>query len=90
MKPKRFSIENWQQLYQGGFMVRLVIEDKYIPFIEALPFVSSVEDFTTIGRGQYHIWLDPRYDTDEAWLALYEALDNETKNVELSDIWDVE
>jgi hypothetical protein len=84
MKPKPFVMEE----PGGGHILLITIDHQYHDFIRAMPcveFVNARPESSSI-----HVFIDRRYDIDEAWLWIYEQLEAETSKVELSDVWGIE
>lgn len=87
IKPTAFELNNPQEIFPNMFKSDLIIDRKHIGFVEQLPYVSSVEDFTIVRRDYFRIWFDQRYLIDDAWLELYSELESQTAEIDLSNIW---
>lgn len=87
MKPKAFVMSEPVAHILNHWIVMIAIDYAYFDFIRAMPCVLSTEAW--IGR-EIRVYIDPRYDYEEAWLWIYEQLETETREVELGEVWDAE
>lgn len=87
MKPKAFVMSEPMLLGVGIWMFSLTIDRKHWEFVENMPCVRTTVE---LSRHHMHVWIDERYDYEEAWLWIYEQLEAETREVQLGDMWGVE
>lgn len=61
-----------------------------VRLIEYAERLDCVHRVTRFGDDEYvHLWLDPRYDWQEAWLFIYMELETEARNTDLDPlVWD--
>jgi hypothetical protein len=85
MKPKAFVMSEPQ--FVGVWLFMLTIDRKYWDFVKRMPCVNTTSE---LSGNNIHVWIDPRYDYEEAWLWIYEQLETETHEVVLGAVWDSE
>lgn len=84
IRPKRlFTMAN----PDAAGMIRVHVDRKHYEFMLLLPYVSHIVQFEMTMPHFFHVYIDPRYDFDDAWLDLYDQLEAECHRVELADIW---
>lgn len=82
LKPKPFDMSN------PNPEIHITIDPKHCDFIVSLPYINQIRNWIT--DNEFVVWIDERYDIDDAWLDLYEQLTDETSKVELDSRWDIE
>lgn len=80
MKKNLFVLEN-PTLEKNRWLSVLTADFRLIPFLKEF---EGIEYINPLNPPTIHLWFDPRYDHEELWLALYEALEVESK---LIDTW---
>lgn len=89
LKPKPFEMTNPDVSANGAAcIVQVQIDPIYHEFIERLPYVEHITRFMVYSN-HIHVWIDTRYNIEDAWLDLYEQLTVETNPIELSSVWDI-
>ena len=89
LTPKPFVMENPKFIGRNHdvCMIKMTVDRKHWDFIEAMPCVEATIE---LNGNAIHVWLDARYDYEEAWLWIYEQLEAETREVDLGEVWGVD
>lgn len=90
MRPKAFVMENPQNIISGSgnWQFWLTAPLHVYDLVASWDCVAHLH-YEDVWKRAYVV-IDPRYDYQEAWLWIYEQLEAETQQVELSDVWDVD
>ncbi len=86
IKRKPFMMHNPTE-HGARWLFMLEADENIRKFAETLPCVQVV---LGLNGDTCHVYIDTRYDYEEAWLWIYEQLENETRQVDLSEVWNVE
>src|SRR5689334_18176335 len=90
-RPKPFDITEPVRQPNGIWTFWLTADERILDFVAHLSCVMpppSPPFGSRPLRGRMQFAINPRYEHEEAWLWIYRTLEDETRFVELSDLWE--
>lgn len=87
-RPRPFDMTE-PFLDRGLWCFWLTADERVLQFVSHLHCILAPPSspFSRRPQGRLLLCINPRYDHEEAWLWIYELLQDETRLVELDDLW---